>query len=85
MTFFNPVIERRTKLRRQKKIFSKQQGMCFVWLSRGFTHTVRNVSYVHGELCLLRNPTVDDQTVLSKVTKSNPSTELSKKNPADMI
>lgn len=26
VTFFNPVIERRTKLRRQKKIFSKQQG-----------------------------------------------------------
>uniref|UniRef100_A0A672KFQ7 protein kinase C n=1 Tax=Sinocyclocheilus grahami TaxID=75366 RepID=A0A672KFQ7_SINGR len=26
VTFFNPVIERRTKLQRQKKIFSKQQG-----------------------------------------------------------
>ncbi|KAK2831764.1 hypothetical protein Q7C36_016850 [Tachysurus vachellii] len=30
VTFFNPVIERRTKLRRQKKIFSKQQGKTFV-------------------------------------------------------
>ncbi|KAK1796795.1 hypothetical protein P4O66_009814 [Electrophorus voltai] len=27
VTFFNPVIERRPKLQRQKKIFSKQQGM----------------------------------------------------------
>ena len=26
VTFFNPVIERRPKLQRQKKIFSKQQG-----------------------------------------------------------
>ncbi|KAG7321555.1 hypothetical protein KOW79_014413 [Hemibagrus wyckioides] len=30
VTFFNPVIERRTKLRRQKKIFSRQQGKTFV-------------------------------------------------------
>ncbi|XP_062873055.1 serine/threonine-protein kinase N2 [Trichomycterus rosablanca] len=30
VTFFNPVIERRTKLQRQKKIFSKQQGKTFV-------------------------------------------------------
>uniref|UniRef100_A0A4W4H8L8 protein kinase C n=2 Tax=Electrophorus electricus TaxID=8005 RepID=A0A4W4H8L8_ELEEL len=29
VTFFNPVIERRTKLQRQKKIFSKQQGKTF--------------------------------------------------------
>uniref|UniRef100_A0A8C5G605 protein kinase C n=1 Tax=Gouania willdenowi TaxID=441366 RepID=A0A8C5G605_GOUWI len=28
VTFFNPVIERRPKLQRQKKIFSKQQGVC---------------------------------------------------------
>uniref|UniRef100_A0A671N0J2 protein kinase C n=1 Tax=Sinocyclocheilus anshuiensis TaxID=1608454 RepID=A0A671N0J2_9TELE len=30
VTFFNPVIERRTKLQRQKKIFSKQQGKPFL-------------------------------------------------------
>uniref|UniRef100_A0A3B1JBN3 protein kinase C n=1 Tax=Astyanax mexicanus TaxID=7994 RepID=A0A3B1JBN3_ASTMX len=30
VTFFNPVIERRTKLQRQKKIFSKQQGRTFL-------------------------------------------------------
>uniref|UniRef100_A0A8C6UNU0 protein kinase C n=1 Tax=Neogobius melanostomus TaxID=47308 RepID=A0A8C6UNU0_9GOBI len=30
VTFFNPVIERRTKLQRQKKIFSKQQGKTFL-------------------------------------------------------
>ncbi|KAA0719131.1 Serine/threonine-protein kinase N2 [Triplophysa tibetana] len=30
VTFFNPVIERRTKLQRQKKIFSKQQGRSFL-------------------------------------------------------
>nr|XP_023672451.1 serine/threonine-protein kinase N2 isoform X2 [Paramormyrops kingsleyae] len=29
VTFFNPVIERRPKLQRQKKIFSKQQGKTF--------------------------------------------------------
>uniref|UniRef100_A0A8C5TVY8 protein kinase C n=1 Tax=Malurus cyaneus samueli TaxID=2593467 RepID=A0A8C5TVY8_9PASS len=30
VTFFNPVIERRPKLQRQKKIFSKQQGKTFL-------------------------------------------------------
>uniref|UniRef100_A0A8K9VFH8 protein kinase C n=1 Tax=Oncorhynchus mykiss TaxID=8022 RepID=A0A8K9VFH8_ONCMY len=30
VTFFNPVIERRSKLQRQKKIFSKQQGKTFL-------------------------------------------------------
>ncbi|KAI1889370.1 hypothetical protein AGOR_G00178550 [Albula goreensis] len=30
VTFFNPVIERRPKLQRQKKIFSKQQGKMFL-------------------------------------------------------
>ncbi|KAK1878909.1 Serine/threonine-protein kinase N2, partial [Dissostichus eleginoides] len=30
VTFFNPVIERRPKLQRQKKIFSKQQGITFL-------------------------------------------------------
>ncbi|KAK7159053.1 hypothetical protein R3I94_005400 [Phoxinus phoxinus] len=30
VTFFNPVIERSTKLQRQKKIFSKQQGRTFL-------------------------------------------------------
>lgn len=30
VTFFNPVIERRPKLQRQKKIFSKQQGRLIV-------------------------------------------------------
>ncbi|XP_062853392.1 serine/threonine-protein kinase N2 isoform X2 [Trichomycterus rosablanca] len=30
VTFFNPVIERKPKLQRQKKIFSKQQGMTFL-------------------------------------------------------
>lgn len=30
VTFFNPVIERRPKLQRQKKIFSKQQGDSFI-------------------------------------------------------
>lgn len=31
VTFFNPVIERRPKLQRQKKIFSKQQGESLLW------------------------------------------------------
>uniref|UniRef100_A0A8C1P5I6 protein kinase C n=1 Tax=Cyprinus carpio TaxID=7962 RepID=A0A8C1P5I6_CYPCA len=31
VTFFNPVIERRPKLQRQKKIFSKQQGKVMKW------------------------------------------------------
>uniref|UniRef100_A0A8C1WH90 Protein kinase N2 n=1 Tax=Cyprinus carpio TaxID=7962 RepID=A0A8C1WH90_CYPCA len=34
VTFFNPVIERRTKLQRQKKIFSKQQGKPFLRASQ---------------------------------------------------
>uniref|UniRef100_A0A8C5RTL9 protein kinase C n=1 Tax=Laticauda laticaudata TaxID=8630 RepID=A0A8C5RTL9_LATLA len=39
VTFFNPVIERRPKLQRQKKIFSKQQGegVCFIALRFQFS------------------------------------------------
>uniref|UniRef100_A0A8D0H904 protein kinase C n=1 Tax=Sphenodon punctatus TaxID=8508 RepID=A0A8D0H904_SPHPU len=34
VTFYNPVIERRSKLQRQKRIFAKQKGNCFLRASQ---------------------------------------------------
>uniref|UniRef100_A0A8C7UUI0 Protein kinase N2a n=1 Tax=Oncorhynchus mykiss TaxID=8022 RepID=A0A8C7UUI0_ONCMY len=72
VTFFTPVIERRPKLQRQKKIFSKQQGKTFL---RAPQMNINIATW--GRLVRRALPTVSPQVTLSLRCGTFPSSPIS--------
>uniref|UniRef100_A0A4W5RQ25 Protein kinase N2 n=1 Tax=Hucho hucho TaxID=62062 RepID=A0A4W5RQ25_9TELE len=72
VTFFTPVIERRPKLQRQKKIFSKQQGKTFL---RAPQMNINIATW--GRLVRRALPTVSPQVALSLTCGTFPSSPIS--------
>uniref|UniRef100_A0A6Q2XEW1 protein kinase C n=1 Tax=Esox lucius TaxID=8010 RepID=A0A6Q2XEW1_ESOLU len=68
VTFFNPVIERRPKLQRQKKIFSKQQGKTFL---RAPQMNINIATW--GRLVRRAIPTVSTNSYSPQVPETGPS------------
>uniref|UniRef100_A0A672JBL3 protein kinase C n=1 Tax=Salarias fasciatus TaxID=181472 RepID=A0A672JBL3_SALFA len=69
VTFFNPVIERRPKLQRQKKIFSKQQGKTFL---RAPQMNINIATW--GRLVRRAIPTVSTNSFSPQAAEMGPST-----------
>uniref|UniRef100_A0AAX7VH58 protein kinase C n=1 Tax=Astatotilapia calliptera TaxID=8154 RepID=A0AAX7VH58_ASTCA len=72
VTFFNPVIERRPKLQRQKKIFSKQQGKTFL---RAPQMNINIATW--GRLVRRAIPTVSTNSFSPQAAETGSSKELS--------
>uniref|UniRef100_A0A8C7PEH6 protein kinase C n=1 Tax=Oncorhynchus mykiss TaxID=8022 RepID=A0A8C7PEH6_ONCMY len=72
VTFFNPVIERRPKLQRQKKIFSKQQGKTFL---RAPQMNINIATW--GRLVRRAIPTVSTNSYSPQVCGTFPSSDIS--------
>uniref|UniRef100_A0A6Q2XKP8 protein kinase C n=1 Tax=Esox lucius TaxID=8010 RepID=A0A6Q2XKP8_ESOLU len=70
VTFFNPVIERRPKLQRQKKIFSKQQGKTFL---RAPQMNINIATW--GRLVRRAIPTVSTNSYSPQVPETGPSSD----------
>uniref|UniRef100_A0A7N6A3M6 protein kinase C n=1 Tax=Anabas testudineus TaxID=64144 RepID=A0A7N6A3M6_ANATE len=68
VTFFNPVIERRPKLQRQKKIFSKQQGKTFL---RAPQMNINIATW--GRLVRRAIPTVSSNSFSPQAAETGPS------------
>uniref|UniRef100_A0A8D3DKK6 protein kinase C n=1 Tax=Scophthalmus maximus TaxID=52904 RepID=A0A8D3DKK6_SCOMX len=72
VTFFNPVIERRPKLQRQKKIFSKQQGKTFL---RAPQMNINIATW--GRLVRRAIPTVSTNSFSPQAAETGPTSLLS--------
>uniref|UniRef100_A0A668AJF9 protein kinase C n=1 Tax=Myripristis murdjan TaxID=586833 RepID=A0A668AJF9_9TELE len=72
VTFFNPVIERRPKLQRQKKIFSKQQGKTFL---RAPQMNINIATW--GRLVRRAIPTVSTNSFSPQAAETGPSSLIS--------
>uniref|UniRef100_A0A4W6FIZ3 protein kinase C n=1 Tax=Lates calcarifer TaxID=8187 RepID=A0A4W6FIZ3_LATCA len=72
VTFFNPVIERRPKLQRQKKIFSKQQGKTFL---RAPQMNINIATW--GRLVRRAIPTVSTNSFSPQAAETGPTAPLS--------
>uniref|UniRef100_A0A8C5C2X3 protein kinase C n=1 Tax=Gadus morhua TaxID=8049 RepID=A0A8C5C2X3_GADMO len=70
VTFFNPVIERRPRLQRQKKIFSKQQGKTFL---RAPQMNINIATW--GRLVRRAIPTVSTNSFSPQAADSGPSSQ----------
>uniref|UniRef100_A0A3P8YRQ5 protein kinase C n=1 Tax=Esox lucius TaxID=8010 RepID=A0A3P8YRQ5_ESOLU len=80
VTFFNPVIERRPKLQRQKKIFSKQQGKTFL---RAPQMNINIATW--GRLVRRAIPTVSTNSYSPQVPETGPSSLPGTPTPASDV
>uniref|UniRef100_A0A8C5CFJ5 Protein kinase N2 n=1 Tax=Gadus morhua TaxID=8049 RepID=A0A8C5CFJ5_GADMO len=77
VTFFNPVIERRPRLQRQKKIFSKQQGKTFL---RAPQMNINIATW--GRLVRRAIPTVSTNSFSPQAADSGPSSQPGSPTPS---
>uniref|UniRef100_A0A8C7HU15 protein kinase C n=1 Tax=Oncorhynchus kisutch TaxID=8019 RepID=A0A8C7HU15_ONCKI len=80
VTFFNPVIERRPKLQRQKKIFSKQQGKTFL---RAPQMNINIATW--GRLVRRAIPTVSTNSYSPQVPEIGRPSELSRRTGMKLL
>uniref|UniRef100_A0A8C4EGP0 protein kinase C n=1 Tax=Dicentrarchus labrax TaxID=13489 RepID=A0A8C4EGP0_DICLA len=80
VTFFNPVIERRPKLQRQKKIFSKQQGKTFL---RAPQMNINIATW--GRLVRRAIPTVSTNSFSPQAAETGPSSLPGSPTPSSFL